>query len=98
MLTAQNSWGTRRGLGAVLPSAVNLAKASMIEAKSVPAFPKKYFTPIVRSNSRYAWAVFSIEMVFRVAIRHIPAEEGGVLKLSTGLLPSHASVRKKWDA
>src|SRR3954464_6499665 len=40
----------------------------MIEAKSVPALPKKYFTPSARSNSRYAWAVFSTEMVLRVDI------------------------------
>src|SRR5712691_9319101 len=72
MLTAQNSCGTWMGIGVVFPSAANLAKPSISEAKSVPALPKKYFTPIARSSSRYAWAVFSTEMVLRFGINDLP--------------------------
>src|SRR5216683_3904915 len=68
MLTAQHSCATIIARGAALPSTMRLEKASMIEAKSVPALPIRYRTPTASSISRKACAVFSTATVLRVLI------------------------------
>src|SRR3972149_1166825 len=60
MATAGTSWGTVIGRGRSWPWALRRAYASMIGAKSVPAFPKKYSTPRAARSSRYASAVLSM--------------------------------------
>jgi hypothetical protein len=52
MDTATYSCGTAIGRGAALPSAAKRAKASTIEAKSVPALAKKQSTPRSCRSSR----------------------------------------------
>src|SRR5712664_1932727 len=67
MPTAVISCGTVSGRGSTWPWAARLAYASMIGAKSVPAFAKKYSTPRAASSSRYASAALSTATFFSMA-------------------------------
>jgi len=51
----------------------------MIGAKSVPALPKKYSTPLAASSSRYASAVLSTATRFRMREPLFPGFPGLVL-------------------
>src|SRR5258708_35850006 len=62
---------------------MRLEKASMIEAKSVPALPIRYRTPTASSISRKACAVFSTASVLRVLIVIVCAPGYSIARLAS---------------